>query len=224
MRPLVILRPQPGASATAAAARELGLEPVFVPLFSVEPVSWEAPHPAGFDVLLLTSANAVRHGGLELGKLRGLPVYAVGEATAAEARDAGFSVAAIGEGGIDELLQRIDPGLRLLHVGGEHRREPTAPRQSITHVPVYRSADLPMVDGIARISGAVVAVHSPRAAARLSELAAREGIDIGRTAVAAISAESARDAGGGWQEVAVADRPADPALLALAAALCKKPA
>ena len=48
---------------------------------------------------MLTSANAIRHGGAGLERLRSLPVHAVGEATAAAAREAGFAVAGIGEGG-----------------------------------------------------------------------------------------------------------------------------
>src|SRR4051794_25280604 len=104
MRRLVVLRPEPGASATAERARMLGLEPVMVPLFEVEPVAWQAPDAARFDALLLTSANAVRMGGEELSKLRRLPVHAVGEATARSALDAGFDVASLGDAGVDRLL------------------------------------------------------------------------------------------------------------------------
>ena len=60
MRRLLVLRPEPGASATAGRARTLGLDPVLMPLFEIEPIAWTAPDPAGFDALLLTSANAVR--------------------------------------------------------------------------------------------------------------------------------------------------------------------
>ena len=222
MRPLVILRPEPGASATAGAAKALGLEPIVLPLFEIEPIAWTAPDPVEFDGLLLTSANAVRHGGAELHKLRGLAVHAVGEASAAEARWAGFVVATIGEGGVDELLQRLDPGLRLLHLCGEQHREPAAPRQAIFHLPAYRAAERE-VAGIERIAGAVVVAHSPRAAARIAQLAAASSVDISGTSLAAISAEAALAAGSGWQSVAIADEPRDSALLALAARLCQNP-
>jgi uroporphyrinogen-III synthase len=49
MRRLVILRPEPGASATADRARAMGLEPVVMPLFKVEPVDWETPDAGSFD-------------------------------------------------------------------------------------------------------------------------------------------------------------------------------
>lgn len=219
MRRLVVLRPEPGASASCAAAQALGLEPVAVPLFVIEAAAWTAPNPAAFDGLLVTSANAFRTGGPGLARLRGLPVFAVGETTASEARAHGFSLASAGSGGVDDLLGQIDPGLRLLHLCGEQWREPQAPRQAITHLPVYRAAELSSPD-LAPCAGAVVAVHSPRAGARFAELAAKAGLDTSRIALAAISPEAARSAGGGWEQVAAASEPNDGALLALAARLC----
>ncbi len=137
MRCVLVLRPEPGASATVDRARERGLDAVAVPLFEVEPLAWEAPDSAGFDGLLLTSANAVRFAGGELQELRGLPVYAVGEATGEAAREAGFNVSAVGEDGVERLLGSIKPDLRLLHLCGEHRREPADARQKVTAIPVY---------------------------------------------------------------------------------------
>lgn len=221
MTPLVILRPEPGASASAVAARRLGLEPVQLPLFEIEPVAWAAPDPTRSDALLLTSANAIRHGGPELGKLRGLPVYAVGKATAAAARAAGFTIALAGDSGVDELLGRIEAELRLLHLCGEQYREPAGAGQQIAHLPAYRAAAVPSPAGLERIEGAVAAVHSPRAGARLAELAAGRGLDVSRTVIAAISAEAALATGAGWQAVEVAAEPRDSALLALAARLCQ---
>ena len=81
-RPIVVLRPEPGNRVTAAAIEGRGLRAIRLPLFAVQPVAWQAPDPAGFDALLLTSANAVRHGGAGLARLLSLPVFAVGEATA----------------------------------------------------------------------------------------------------------------------------------------------
>src|SRR5687767_8581448 len=89
MRRLAILRPEPGASATVSRAAAIGLDAFAMPLFEIEPLAWEAPEPTAFDALLLTSANAVRCGGQALERLRGLPVHAVGEATAEAARRAG---------------------------------------------------------------------------------------------------------------------------------------
>ena len=63
MSKVVVLRPEPGASATLARAKAAGIDAVAIPLFEVVPVAWDAPDPSSVDALLLTSANAARHGG-----------------------------------------------------------------------------------------------------------------------------------------------------------------
>ncbi|MGE5561713.1 MAG: uroporphyrinogen-III synthase [Bacillota bacterium] len=215
MSRVLVLRPEPGASATAERARKRGLDAVAVPLFEIEPLAWEAPEAGGFDALLLTSANAARNAGEDL---RGLPVYAVGEATAAAAREAGFDIAAVGDAGVDRLLGSIEADLRLLHLCGEDRREPATARQQITAIPVYRAKPVDAPDLHVR-DGDVALVHSPRAGRRFAELVGeRHGISI-----AAISAEAAEAAGSGWVAVESADAPTDDALLALAGRLCNNP-
>jgi len=219
MRRVLVLRPEPGASATVNRARARGLDAVAVPLFEVEPVLWEVPEEASFDGLLLTSANAVRHGGEGLGELRGLPVYAVGAATADAARQAGFDVASHGDAGVERLLASIEPGLRLLHLAGEDRTVPGDARQDIQSIVAYRSREKDGVD-LGDLKGVVALIHSPRAGARfeaLVELRARSSI-----AIAAISGDAAKAVGGGWASVDAADSPSDEALLALTERLCNK--
>ena len=212
-----MLRPEPGASATLARARAIGLDAFAVPLFAVTPLTWTALDPGAFDGLLLTSANAARHAGPELRKLDGLPVHAVGAVTAEAAAAAGLTVASVGTGGIEELLGQLPPKLHLLHLGGEHRRTAEGWGGRLTSLPVYRSAAIASPPGLHRLEGAVALVHSPRAGHRLAQLArGRE-----RIAVAAISAAAAEACGGGWQEIAVAEQPNDEAVLSLAASLCK---
>jgi uroporphyrinogen-III synthase len=223
MRSLVIVRPEPGASATAEAGRQLGLEPLAMPLFAIRPLDWEPPDPSRFDALLLTSANAVRHGVAGLERLRTLPAYCVGEATAQAARDFGLEVASIGSGRVDSLLESVPGELRLLHLCGFHRREPKAARQAIEVLPVYSAEAVAAPDAFGQIEDCVVALHSPRAAARVSELVDAQGLRRGRIALAAISAEAAEAAGSGWQRVECAAEPSDSALLAIAAELCKNP-
>ncbi len=219
MRRLAILRPEPGASATVERAAAIGLDAFALPLFEVEAVEWPVPDPREFDALLLTSANAVRHGGPGLGKLRRLPVYAVGEATASAARGAGFEVAASGDGGIDELLAAVPAALRLLHLCGEHRIVPETTR-NITAVAIYRSKELPPPAGLRAIEGETVAVHSPRAGKRLADLAEGAAIDRSTVRIAAISDAAAAAAGAGWERREAAAMPGEAALLALAARLC----
>lgn len=223
MRPLVIVRPEPGASATAKAAAQSGLEPLVIPLFEVEPVDWQAPATGEFDGVLLTSANAVRHGGGELRRLRILPAHCVGESTAAEARAEGFSIASVGSGGVDELLAMLPPGLRLLHLCGTDRRTPDKSMHRIQTIPVYRAAELELAGSLRALTGAVVAVHSPRSAARLNALAQAAGLERQAIAIVAISPDAAAAAGDGWQSVRAAAQPTDAALLVLASSLCNNP-
>jgi uroporphyrinogen-III synthase len=215
MRRVLVLRPEPGASATVARGQQRGLDTVAVPLFEIEPVAWQVPDPGAFDGLLLTSANAVRHGGAGLVELRALPVYAVGEATAEAAREAGFAIVATGDAGVERLLEGVNPEFRLLHLAGEDRSEVA---RNLTQVTVYRARQIEAPD-LGAASGSVVLVHSPRAGRRLAELA----VDPGSIAIAAISAAAADAAGSGWECVESAARPTDDALLALAARLCNNP-
>lgn len=212
MRRLLVLRPEPGASNTVALARQQGLDVVAIPLFEIEPIAWETPVATAFDGLLLTSANAARQ--LDAG-FHDLPIYAVGQATAEAAREAGRKIAAIGEADIDRLLESIDRDLKLLHLCGEDRRDPVDAHQVITSIPVYRAKAIDAPD-LRQIGGAVVLIHSPRAGRRLAELVD----DRGSIVVAAISPAAAEAVGSGWQIVEAAARPTDEALLALAARLC----
>jgi uroporphyrinogen-III synthase len=217
MRPLLVLRPQPGATATVARARELGFHAFAIPLFEIERLAWQAPDPGRFDGLLLTSANSLA-ADEEMAKLRQLPVYAVGEATASAARAAGLELAAVGSAGIDHLLGSLEPNLRLLHLCGEDKRNPTVHLQPLTRIAVYRAKAVPLPD-LALAAGAVALIHSPRAGRRFAELVQ----DRGSVRIAAISPAAAQAVNAGWEAVEASPEPTDDALLALAARLCNKP-
>jgi uroporphyrinogen-III synthase len=218
MRRLFVLRPEPAAHRTVERARELGLDATAVPIFELEAVEWSAPRIDEFDGLLLTSANAVNMGGSQLERLRNLPVHAVGEATAIAAEVAGFGVATVGRSGVDELLETIEPGVRLLHLCGEDRRAPERAKQAICCVTVYRSRGADPPDNLEALRGQVAAIHSPRAAKRLTELVP-EG-ERATIRLATISQAAADAAGSGWEDIRIASSPNDSALLALARGLC----
>jgi uroporphyrinogen-III synthase len=223
MRRVVVLRPELGATKTVSEARQRGLDAVAIPLFEVEPIAWEVPTIDQFEALLLTSANAIHYGGAGLEALKCLPAYAVGSATAEAAREVGSDVVLAGDSGVDEILGKIDPGVKLLHLCGEHRRPPANPLQAITPITVYRSRERPSPD-LSHAEGTVVLVHSPRAAAVFRKMLTAANLNRASIAIAAISPAAAEAAGGGWKSVEVAERPSDDALLALAERLCNKPA
>lgn len=218
MRKLLILRPEPGASETAARARALGLEPVVSPLFEVRPLAWTAPDPDRFDAVMVTSANALRHCGPGLDRFRRLPCWAVGERSAEAARDAGFGEVHAGPGdGAALAAEMARAGVRrAFHPCGRDRADAEAPGLKVAHLPVYAAE--PAGRLAADPHGAVALLHSPRAAARFAGLVPR---GRARVTLAAISEAAAAAAGPGWERVAVAARPREDALLALAAALCK---
>ena len=218
MRRVLVLRPEPGAAATVKRARERALDAVAISLFEIEPVAWEAPEAGSFDGLLLTSANAVRHGGQGLASLRGLKVYAVGEATADAARNAGFDIAASGDAGVDRLLASIEPDLKLLHLCGRDRRDTAGVAQRISSIAVYQANAVQKPD-LSTAVGSVALIHSPRAGERFAELVG----DRSSIAIAAISHAAAEAVESGWQAVEASDEPSDDALLALAARLCNNP-
>lgn len=209
---LLILRPEPGASETAARAREMGLDPVVAPLFAIRPMIPAPIDAAAHEAVLLTSANAARHApaGLEA-----LPCFAVGERTAAAAAAAGFADVRTGpaDGGAAAAMMAQAGVGRALHLCGRDHLAVEAPGVAIERRAVYASETLP---GRRFHGPAVAMIHSPRAGARFAELAGdRAGI-----AVAAISAAAAAAAGEGWAAKAVAAAPRDDALLELAAKLC----
>jgi uroporphyrinogen-III synthase len=207
-RPIAVLRPEPGNTATAIRIETLGLTAIRLPLFIVRPLAWTPPDPARFDALLLTSANAVRHAGPNLDALRTLPVVAVGEATARAARAAGLTVETIGEGDAAAAV-RASERVCLLHLAGRDRID-----AGVKSIAVYAAENAPIAS-VANLCGCVALLHSVRAARRLAELVGREGVTDLR--IAALS--TAVRAAGPDVPGAVAERPDDATLVALAARL-----
>jgi uroporphyrinogen-III synthase len=198
----------------------MGMEAVVAPLFAIRPLAWDAPDPARFDAILLTSAHGVRQAGAGLARYLALPCFAVGAASAAAARAAGFD-AIEGEGdGAALAAMAARAGIRsALHLQGRDHVALSAPGVAIEGRTVY-AADaatrLPEAAEAALAAGAIALVHSPRSAALLAALVA----DRSALRLAAISPAAAHAAGPGWAEIAAANAPTDPALLELAAKLC----
>ena len=215
---LLIIRPQPGADATAKRAAALGLEPHIHPLFSVEKLDWQPDEAANHDALLITSGNAILHGGSGLDALKSLPVYVVGAASRRAAVDAGFSITTTGATDAAAILgvAHNDGHSRLLWLTGEHHTGLQPPSgMNITRQAVYRSAKLPTPEDFASLlaAPATVMLHSPRAARYFAELCEREEIDRAQIQIATLSPNVAEEAGGGWKAEVIADEPSDDALL-----------
>jgi uroporphyrinogen-III synthase len=213
---VAVLRPEPGNAATIARAHAAGFATLSLPLFAVRALAWEVPDTERFDSLILTSANALRFGGLGLGALRRLPVLAVGPHTAAAARAAGFDVIAIGDGTAVEIaaIATAHGFTNALHLTGRDRTLERGGAIAAV-VPIYESATIPVDDAaLHALYGTTALLHSARAAQRLAALIAGAGMDRAALGIAAFSSAIATAAGSGWREVAIARTPDDAALFA----------
>lgn len=226
-RPLLILRPEPGATMTAKSALDQGWRPIVAPIFRIEPLAWEPPPAADYDALFVTSANAVRQAGKALTRYRDMPVYAVGAATARALKSAGFTQIRTGRGDAAMMmLTAAEEGVTsALHLAGEDHRDSKHPDIRLDRRLVYRSAAAGRLSDKAELalrSGeAVVLLHSGRAGERFAQLIDDATIPRASVSIAALAPAVAEAAGNGWAATIAADRPDDAALLAAAARLCQ---
>jgi uroporphyrinogen-III synthase len=106
---LLVTRPDPDAAETIARLDALGIEGVAAPLLERAALHASLPDPARLAGIALTSANALRALD-ERGALRpylGLRVFAVGEKTAAVARELGFLDIVAAGGTAEHLVREI---------------------------------------------------------------------------------------------------------------------
>ena len=223
MMPVIVIRPEPGCSATLAAACELGLETRGFPLFRIVAQNWQAPPAQAIDAVLLGSANTLRCAGENLALYAGKPAYVVGEATASAAAAAGFTIAASGSGGLQDVVGAITHARLLRLTGEEFVTLELPPGIELTERIVYASQAQPMPAALAEMLAvpAVVMLHSGAAARHFGAECARLGLDRGRLTLAVIGPRVAEAAGPGWCRIGAAPEPSDHALLALATRLCQ---
>ncbi len=106
--PVWITRARPGALATADRVRAMGFTPIVDPLLSVEMLD-VALDLSQVAALAFTSANGVE-AFARLSDERGLPVFAVGRATARAAEGRGFASVSSADGDVEDLCDLIAAG------------------------------------------------------------------------------------------------------------------
>lgn len=116
---ILVTRPEPGASATAARLLALGHEPILAPCLKISHTDWQPDiQPAA---LIITSAQAIP---ALPATLHNIPVFCVGDATAAKLRTAGFTRVESASGDAEALFTLITtrrlPGLHVMAVGQRH--------------------------------------------------------------------------------------------------------
>ncbi|MDR6432920.1 uroporphyrinogen-III synthase [Brucella pseudogrignonensis] len=124
--PVLITRPEPSASVTAAKLAALGFLPVLLPLSRTFALEFSVGNQP-FDTLAVTSANAFRYASVEFLKpYKALPLFAVGEGTARAARDMGFEKVIEGGGDAVRLAScmagHLPEGAKVLYLAGRIRQ------------------------------------------------------------------------------------------------------
>lgn len=123
MRPkAIITRPEEDAAALSALLEQRGVDSLIAPMLSITPVAGVDLDLQGVQGLLLTSANGARALAAATPR-RDIPVFSVGEATAATARALGFRRVESAEGDVEALsallVRMAHPGAgTLLHAAG----------------------------------------------------------------------------------------------------------
>lgn len=111
---VLVTRPHPDDETTAASLRARGFEVLCAPMLRFEPVAVHEDINARYSAVIVTSANALR--GIEP-HLKGhrmleLPLFAVGEHTAAAARRTGFTHVVSANGDAANLRDLVLASLR----------------------------------------------------------------------------------------------------------------
>lgn len=228
MRRVLVTRPEPGASATAARLEAMGFAPVVLPLTQI--VAMVPDKPARCDAVIATSPNALRNASAEfLAPLLDRRLFAVGEATASAARRAGFDNVVAAAGTAIDLAaligQEMAAGASLLHIAGRERTqgfEQDLERRGfmVEIVETYRADEIIYQDDyiIEHLSGAPLwgaLALSERAGMMLAALTQRPqvGKHFEKTRFFCISAKVGATLGS--RQILVAEQPSEEAVLAL---------
>ncbi|HEY3912581.1 MAG TPA: uroporphyrinogen-III synthase [Stellaceae bacterium] len=226
----LVTRPREEAETLAAALAARGVGAMIEPLIEVRFRAERLPDLAGVQAVLCTSANGAR-ALARASSERSLPLLAVGEATAARARAAGFvSVASAGGSSADLVrlaAERLRPqDGRLLHISGDTVAGDLAGGLRahgfrVGRKVLYEARPVAALSPAARHalgSGAIdfALFFSPRTAALFVDLATGASLGQSCAAITALSISAAADAALAelpWRQRRMAQRPTQPALL-----------
>lgn len=204
---VLVTRPEPGATATATALAAEGHTPILSPCLRIETVPLSLRRLP--DAIAITSSQALPALAAAADEAaRGVPVFAVGDATAARARDAGFADVTSAAGTAKDLAAliaaRMTPGSHVLLAVGA--------RRSLDLARHLRGAGLVVIRRIAyrtdpaeSLSGPALAalregsidrilLFSPASAASFARLIERAGLvtTLAGTVIVAISDAAAK--------------------------------
>lgn len=227
---VLITRPEPGASETAARVAALGYRPVLAPLLAIRALRATLPPAGSVQAILITSGSAIPALPESHCQLR---LLAVGSATAARARAAGFTDVVSADGDAEALAvlvakDRDRAAGPLLLASGRGQGEALAQDlrrrgYSVIRRAVYAAVPCSRLPDQARhalahseITAALFfsaetarhGVHLLRAARLHEAVRTVDALAIGRPTAVALEALP-------WRRILVADRPNQDAMLAL---------
>lgn len=229
MRDVLVTRPRPGAAKTAAALERRGYRAILAPLLEIAPIPGMLPPPETLQAILVTSGQALP----ALAAHRDVRLLAVGDATAARARNAGHHLVESADGDADALARLVIAGCQpargaLLLVSGEDQGVPLAQvlREAgfaVLHRVVYAARPVRALPAIARdalLSSTLYAAtfFSAETARVFAALAVSAGLRDTVAPVVALAIggpAAAALADLPWRCVRVAARPTQDELLAL---------
>lgn len=217
---VAITRAEPEAARTAERVRARGHEPIVAPLITIVPCGYDTS-TEGAQAIIFTSTNGVRAFPDARGA-RDRIVLTVGDATAAAAREAGFTDVRSADGDVRSLAalakRDLDPAKgKLIHIAGDHVAgdlggELRAAGFNVERRLAYASVAAGPLPEALNGPLDVVLFHSPRAAERYIALGAPNAAMLTAGCLsAAIAAEAGKTA---WKRIITAPHPREDDLLA----------
>lgn len=226
---VLVTRPEPGAGATARRLREMGRAALVAPVLEIGPTGVALPAPDGVQAVLVTSGNALP----ALAGHVGCRLLAVGDATAARARAAGFAMV-LSAGADARALARLagarcDPaGLPLLLASGAGQGAALAAALraqgfAVLHHDVYAARPVAVLPAaaVAALGAGRVAVALFFSAASARAFVALLGAVLPAASVAGVEALAISPGTAEalaplpWRRIRVASAPNQDAILAL---------
>jgi uroporphyrinogen-III synthase len=244
---VLVTRPHPDNETTAATLRASGYDVVLAPALRLEPVPFAHGIEAGYSAVIVTSANALRavEPQLKQHPLLQLPLFAVGEQTAAAARRAGFVEVISADGDAAALRECVVRGIRaapartrrpLLYLAGADLSRDLAGELGARGIDVVTRTTYRMI-AVMRLPGDIceafaanrieaVLHYSTRSARAFLDAARAAGVEISALAlpqccISASVAQVLREAG--CARLAVAASPNEDALLSALAGSISAP-
>jgi uroporphyrinogen-III synthase len=237
---LLITRPGDDGARLAETLRQMGHDPILEPLLTIRNFDGPALDLAGVQAILATSANGVR---AIAGRTpeRIIPLFAVGDATARVAKEAGFLEISSASGDVDALAalvrEKLDPAKGpLVHVAGSDVAGDLAGQLGAAKFTVRREVLYESESAYSLSPSTIAAIkeeridgvlaYSPRTASTLARLIRKARLvrDCRRIELLCLSqavADAANDIP--WAKTRIAAAPTQEAMLALARSLNETP-